>query len=153
MSWVAPPPATKVDRAETERNMASAVNAARAWQSRAGGRRGVRSDRALSFDYVFNRRKGVAYHEFDTPVPLSKYRERRLAGERAVQRGQPRHFVASTAGVYEPQGHGFAITICRLAMSQREVKVVDDELGAPAAAEGLAQGMLRLIESQAYGTR
>ena len=105
----------------------------------------------VSSDYVFNGRKGSPYHEFDTPDPLSVYGHSKLAGERAVQHANARHYVVRTAWVYEPHGHGFAHTMCRLAASQREVRVVDDQFGSPTSAEDLAHGILRLIGSQAYG--
>jgi len=142
----------QVDRAETEPDAAFAANAL--------GPRNLALAAAdvstplvhVSSDYVFNGRKGAAYHEFDAPDPLSVYGQSKLAGERAVQHANPRHYVVRTAWVYEPQGHGFAHAICRLAAAQREVKVVDDQFGSPTSAEDLAQGILRLIESHAYGT-
>lgn len=69
-----------------------------------------------------------------------------------MQLANARHYVVRTAWVYEPHGHGFAHTMCRLAASERAVRVVDDQIGSPTAAEDLAQGILRLIESHAYGT-
>lgn len=142
----------QVDRAETEPDAAFAANAL--------GPRNLALAAAdvhaavvhVSSDYVFNGRTGTPYHEFDTPDPLSTYGRSKLAGERAVQQVNRRHYVVRTAWVYEPNGHGFAHTMCRLAATQREVRVVDDQFGSPTAAEDLAQGILRLIETQAYGT-
>ena len=142
----------QVDQAETEPDAAFAANAL-------GPRNLALAAAALgaaivhvSSDYVFNGRKGAAYHEFDTPDPLSVYGHSKLAGERAVQQANARSYVVRTAWVYEPAGHGFAHTMCRLAATQREVRVVDDQFGSPTSAEDLARGIMQLIESQAYGT-
>ena len=141
-----------VDQAETDLDAAFAVNALgpRNLALAAAAHRAAIVH--VSSDYVFNGRKGVPYHEFDTPDPLSVYGQSKLAGERAVQQANARSYVVRTAWVYEPSGHGFAHTMCRLATTQREVRVVDDQFGSPTAAEDLATGILQLIESQAYGT-
>ena len=142
----------QVDRAETEPDAAFAANALGPRNLALAAAEGSAAIVHVSSDYVFNGRKGTPYHEFDTPDPLSVYGQSKLAGERAVQQANPRHYVVRTAWVYEPHGHGFAHTMRRLAASQREVRVVDDQFGSPTAAEDLAQGILRLIETQAYGT-
>jgi dTDP-4-dehydrorhamnose reductase len=142
----------QVDRAQSEAQTAFAVNAL--------GPRNLALAAAeigaaivhVSSDYVFDGRRGTPYHEFDQPNPLSIYGESKLAGERAVHQASRRHFIARTAWVYEPHGHGFAHVICRLAVAQRQVKVVDDQFGSPTSAEDLARGILQLIETGAYGT-
>jgi len=141
-----------VDRAETEADQAFAANALGPRNLALAAAEVSAAIVHMSSDYVFNGHKRTPYHEFDTPDPLSVYGQSKLAGERAVQQANPRHFVVRTAWVYEPLGHGFAHTMRRLAAAQREVRVVDDQFGSPTAAEDLAQGILRLIESQAYGT-
>ena len=141
----------QVDRAESEPDAAFAANALGPRNLALAAAEVSAAIVHVSSDYVFNGRKGSPYHEFDTPDPLSVYGHSKLAGERAVQLANPRHYVVRTAWVYEPHGHGFAHTMCRLAASQREVRVVDDQFGSPTSAEDLAHGILRLIGSQAYG--
>ena len=142
----------QVDKAETEPDAAFAANALGPRNLALAAAEVSAALVHVSSDYVFNGRKGVAYHEYDTPDPLSVYGHSKLAGERAVQQANPRHYVVRTAWVYEPHGHGFAHVICRLAAAQRQVKVAHDQVGSPTAAEDLAQGILQLIESEAYGT-
>lgn len=142
----------QVDRAESEPDAAFAANALGPRNLALAAAEGSAAIVHVSSDYVFNGRKRTPYHEFDAPDPLSVYGQSKLAGERAVQQANPRHYVVRTAWVYEPHGHGFAHTMRRLAAAQREVRVVDDQFGSPTAAEDLAQGILRLIETQAYGT-
>ncbi len=142
----------QVDRAESEPDAAFAANALGPRNLALAAAEVSAAVVHVSSDYVFNGRKGTPYHEFDTPDPLSVYGQSKLAGERAVSQTNLRHYVVRTAWVYEPHGHGFAHTMRRLALTQREVRVVDDQFGSPTAAEDLAQGILRLIETQAYGT-
>ena len=142
----------QVDRAETEPDAAFAANALGPRNLALAAAEVSAAIVHVSSDYVFNGRKRAPYHEFDPADPLSVYGHSKLAGERAVQQANPRHYVVRTAWVYEPRGHGFAHVMRRLGASQREVRVVDDQFGSPTAAEDLAQGILQLIESQAYGT-
>lgn len=142
----------QVDRAESEPDAAFAANALGPRNLALAAAEVAAAIVHVSSDYVFNGRKRTPYHEFDAPDPLSVYGQSKLAGERAVQHANPRHYVVRTAWVYEPHGHGFAHTMRRLALAQREVRIVDDQFGSPTAAEDLAQGILRLITSQAYGT-
>ncbi len=141
-----------VDRAESEPDAAFAANALGPRNLALAAAEVSAAIVHVSSDYVFNGRKGTPYHEFDAPDPLSVYGHSKLAGERAVQQCNPRHYVVRTAWVYEPEGHGFAHTMRRLAATKREVRVVDDQFGSPTAAEDLARGILRLIETQAYGS-
>ena len=142
----------QVDRAETEPDAAFAANALGPRNLALAAAEASAAVVHVSSDYVFNGRKSAPYHEYDAPDPLSVYGHSKLAGERAVQQANPRHYVVRTAWVYEPHGHGFAHVICRLAAAQRQIKVVHDQVGSPTAAEDLAQGILALIESEAYGT-
>jgi len=141
-----------VDRAETEPDQAFAGNALGPRNLALAAAEVSAAVVHVSSDYVFNGRKGAPYHEFDVTDPLSVYGASKLAGEVAVRQANPKHYVVRTAWVYEPQGHGFAQTICRLGAAQREVKVVDDQFGSPTSAEDLADGIVRLIGTGAYGT-
>lgn len=142
----------QVDRAESEPDAAFAANALGPRNLALAAAEVSAAIVHVSSDYVFDGRKGSPYHEFDPTGPLSAYGQSKLAGERAVQQANARHYVVRTAWVYEPHGHGFAHTMRRLAATEREVRVVNDQFGSPTAAEDLAQGILRLIETQAYGT-
>jgi dTDP-4-dehydrorhamnose reductase len=106
----------------------------------------------VSTDYVFDGRQTIPYHEFDRPAPLSHYGLSKLAGELAVREANPRHFIVRTAWVYEPRGNNFPKTLHRLALEQKEVKVVSDVKGSPTSAAHLAQAILTLIETGAFGT-
>jgi dTDP-4-dehydrorhamnose reductase len=130
---------TDVDRAESEEAFATAINGA--------GPGGLAKETArhgiplihISTDYVFNGQKGAPYVEGDAPAPLNAYGRSKLAGEQAVQMGNPRHIILRTAWLYSPYGKNFVRTILRLAEQRQELSIVADQRGCPTAARDLAK--------------
>ena len=106
----------------------------------------------VSTDYVFDGGHTVPYHEHDVPAPLSNYGRSKLAGEVAVRDLNPRHYIVRTAWVYEPAGNNFPKTLYFIALKHKEVKVVNDVKGSPTSAAHLAQAILTLIDTGAFGT-
>ncbi len=105
----------------------------------------------VSTDYVFDGTAGRPYHEFDRPNPRTVYGASKLAGETAVRELNRRHYVVRTAWLYHPDGKNFANTITGLA-DRPEVRVVNDQFGSPTYVPHLAEGIARLISSEAFGT-
>ena len=105
----------------------------------------------VSTDYVFDGRAERPYHEFDPVHPLSVYGRSKLAGEEAVRSLNPRHYIVRTAWLYHTPGRNFVTTMRELA-DRPQVRVVSDQYGSPTYAPHLAQALLRLIDSRAYGT-
>ena len=95
-------------------------------------------------------RRVAPYHEFDCTNPLSVYGKSKLAGEKEVRTINPRHYVIRTAWLYHVKGKNFPNTMCRLA-EKEHVRVVNDQYGSPTFAPHLAQGVSRLIGTDAYG--
>ena len=136
---------TAVDLAESERELAFAVNAetpaAIAKALGAGGPALVQ----VSTDYVFSGDKGSAYIEEDEPAPLNVYGASKLAGEQAILAACPRALILRTSWVVSSHGKNFVKTMLRAVGEGRALKVVDDQYGRPTAARDLA----RFILSQA----
>ena len=105
----------------------------------------------VSSDYVFDGSLGRAYHELDEENPRTVYGESKLAGENAVREANPWHYIVRTAWLYHPNGKNFANTIVGIA-DRPEVSVVDDQRGSPTYVPHLAEGILRLVDSDAFGT-
>ena len=98
-----------------------------------------------STDYVFDGAKPGAYTEDDVPAPLNVYGASKLAGERAVAAAGGRFLVLRTSWVYGANGNNFLKTILRLAAEREELKIVDDQIGAPTSSMQLAQATARLV--------
>ena len=142
---------THVDGAETHQNSAYQVNAL-------GPRNLALSTKELdiplvhfSTDYVFDGTQTRPYHEFDEPQPLSVYGWSKLAGEKEVRQLNPKHFIIRTAWLFHGKGKNFAKTICGLA-EKGSVRVVNDQWGSPTFAPHVAEGVGKIIETNAYGT-
>ncbi|HEY0822622.1 MAG TPA: dTDP-4-dehydrorhamnose reductase [Ramlibacter sp.] len=129
---------TAVDKAEADAEQARTVNArapaAIAQAAAEGGAALVH----YSTDYVFDGSGTRPWREGDATGPLSVYGRTKLEGEQAVAQALPRHLVLRTSWVYGARGGNFAKTMLRLAREREELKVVDDQVGAPTGADLLA---------------
>lgn len=140
---------TMVDRAESERDLAFAINR--------DGARAVAMATAelglplvhLSTDYVFRGDKESSYVEDDAPNPQSVYGLSKLAGEEAVAAVQPRHTIVRTAWVYSSFGTNFVKAMLRLAQTKDKIGVVADQLGNPTSALDLADGLMAMASRMA----
>ncbi len=130
---------TEVDRAESEEATAFAINGeVPSLLAAETALRGIPLIH-LSTDYVFDGRKGDPYVESDGVAPLNAYGRSKLAGERGVCSGNPRHIVLRTSWVYSPYRNNFVKTILRLAADRERLTIVDDQRGCPTAARDVAR--------------
>ena len=136
---------TAVDAAENDEAAASAVNAEAPRLIAVE----VKKSRALlvhfSTDYVFDGLKRAAYVETDTPNPLNAYGRTKLAGEEAIRDSGVAHLIFRTSWVYATHGRNFLLTILKLATEREELKIVDDQLGAPTSAVELARATTEIL--------
>ncbi len=102
-----------------------------------------------STDYVFDGSKLDGYLESDPVGPLSAYGRSKLEGERA----SAGHLVVRTSWLFGVGGRNFVETMLGLAERRDELKVVDDQLGAPTFTAHLAGGLVELMEADARGVR
>jgi len=130
---------TAVDQAETEPELAMAVN---------GTAPGVIAEEALrlgagvihySTDYVFSGTQPIPYTEQDVPDPQNTYGKTKLAGEQAIQAVGVPHLILRTSWVYGNRGKNFLLTMLKLARSREELRVVDDQVGAPTWSRTIAE--------------
>jgi dTDP-4-dehydrorhamnose reductase len=136
---------TAVDLAESERDLAFAVNAETPGAiAEALGLNGPALVQ-VSTDYVFAGDKGAPYIESDATGPLNVYGASKLEGERRILAACPRALILRTSWVVSSHGKNFVKTMLRAAGEGRALKVVDDQFGRPTAARDLA----RFILSQA----
>lgn len=129
---------TAVDTAESEQDIAFAVNrdGARA-VAQAASDIGIPVIH-LSTDYVFDGMKATAYVENDPTGPTSVYGRSKLEGERAVSDATDNYVVLRTAWVYSEYGNNFVKTMLRLSENRDEINVVADQFGCPTSANDIA---------------
>ncbi|AUH52549.1 dTDP-4-dehydrorhamnose reductase [Chromobacterium sp. ATCC 53434] len=136
---------TAVDRAESDEAAAQAVNAVAPgvlahWAAR---------HRALlvhySTDYVFDGGGQRPWREDDATAPQSAYGRSKQAGEEAVRRETSSHLILRTSWVFGAHGGNFLKTMLKLGQERPALKVVDDQIGAPASAAWIADVTAELI--------
>lgn len=130
---------TAVDKAESEPELAQAIN---------GTAPGILAEEAkrldallvhYSTDYVFDGAKTTPYVEDDPTAPLGAYGRSKLAGEEAIRASGCRHLIFRTCWVYGARGHNFLRTMLRLARERDELRVVDDQHGTPTWSRMIAE--------------
>ena len=135
---------TAVDKAESEPELAFAVNAeAPRAIAAAAAQLGVPVVH-LSTDYVFDGAKPTPYFEDDATGPLGVYGKSKLAGEAAVRSTAVDHAILRTAWVYSPFGNNFLKTMLRVAKDRPVLRVVDDQNGTPTSALDIADAILAI---------
>ena len=137
---------TKVDLAETEKTKAYDVNA-----------NGVKnlleamSDQCLmlhySTDYVYNAELGTAIKENEATYPSNVYAASKLSGDQHVIKSNKKAIVLRTSWVYSSYGNNFVKTMLRLADKLPEIKVVNDQIGAPTFAKDLASVSMSILNT------
>ena len=145
--WIVNPAAyTAVDRAESEPELAYAINAEAV---RTIGEEAQRIGAGVihfSTDYVFDGTSAATYVETDAPNPVSVYGASKLAGEQALAQSGAAHLIFRTSWVYGAQGKNFLLTILKLARARDSLRVVADQYGAPTWSRDLAQMTAHAIQ-------
>jgi dTDP-4-dehydrorhamnose reductase len=133
---------TAVDAAESERELAMAVNGAGAGNVARAAEAVGAAILHISTDYVFSGESREPYKPDDPVAPLSAYGESKLAGEIAVREACAHHAVVRTSWVYSHTGRNFVRTMLRKAAENGALKVVNDQHGSPTSASDLAAALL-----------
>jgi len=143
---------TAVDKAETEVDLAYAINAkAPEFMAQYAVTNGA-SLLHYSTDYVFDGSKDGFYAEDDQRNPLGTYGKSKAAGEEAIENtfanlpanASAQYAILRTSWVYGDGGN-FIRTILRLAKEREELRIISDQHGVPTSAEWLAGVSLALV--------
>ena len=135
---------TAVDLAESEPELARAVNALSPGAIAAAAACVGAAVINISTDYVFDGAGGAPYGEDAATNPVNAYGATKLEGERAVTAASPRSLNIRTSWVVSPHGKNFIKTMLRVAAAGNPLTVVDDQSGRPTSAADLAGFILDL---------
>lgn len=142
---------TAVDKAETEIDLAHAVNAiapaVMAEEAKAAGIPLVH----YSTDYAYDGKKAGRYVETDAPNPQSVYGRSKLAGDEAILVSGATCLILRTTWVFAVRGGNFLKTILRLAKERDSLRVIADQVGAPTSAELLADATAHALRALLAG--
>jgi dTDP-4-dehydrorhamnose reductase len=122
---------TAVDKAESERELAFKINADAPWIMAEWASKYKALMVHFSTDYVFDGTKKTPYTEKDKPAPLNVYGHSKLAGDINIQNSGCDHFIFRTGWVYGTRGKNFYLTMQKLLREKEEIRVVNDQYGAP----------------------
>lgn len=145
---------TAVDKAETEKELAMAINGMAPGKIAAFCRQYGTKLIHISTDYVFDGLGKSPYKPGDPTSPVNFYGETKLKGEQLALAGNHATIIIRTAWVYSSYGHNFVKTMLRLMSERSEIDVVSDQIGTPTYARDLAVAIMEIIEKGAdhYGT-
>lgn len=142
---------TQVDRAEEEKALCMEVNGI-------GTRNLALVSESIdaklvyiSTDYVFDGKKKSSYFEWDQPNPLSVYGLSKYWGEQFVEKFSSKYFIVRTAWLYGKGGNNFVSTIQKLASKNKQLTIVNDQVGSPTSTLELSKAIKNLISTQSYG--
>lgn len=138
---------TAVDKAETEPDLALAINGTGvgilAAECHQLGARLIH----VSTDYVFDGTQSHPYGETDPTHPLGQYGASKLAGEEAIRQVGGDAIILRTAWVYGTGGSGnFVKTMLRLGSQREELGVVTDQVGSPTWTGDLAAAIASIVQ-------
>ncbi|QSJ15380.1 dTDP-4-dehydrorhamnose reductase [Nostoc sp. UHCC 0702] len=139
---------TAVDKAESEPELVMATNGIAPGIIAESAKRIGAAMIHYSSDYVFDGTNTTPYTESDQPNPQNIYGKTKLVGEQAIAAVGIPHLILRTSWVYGLRGKNFLLTMQKLSQEREEIKVVNDQIGAPTWSRAIAE-ITALILSQA----
>src|SRR5690606_36548954 len=136
---------TAVDKAESEPELADAINHLATEEIAQYCRLNHTKLIAISTDYVFDDSSRTPLREDESPAPVNTYGLTKLKGEQAIQKWCPEGIIIRTSWVYSSFGNNFVKIMIRLMKEKEKISVIDDQIGSPRYAKDLAQAILDII--------
>jgi len=144
---------TNVEKAEIESQRAKEVNTIGAQNIAKACKENGSTLIHISTDFVFDGEKKAPYLETDKPNPINIYGVTKFDGEKVIDKILENYFIIRTSWLYSEYKSNFLKTILKLANEQKEVNIVNNQLGSPTYALDLANFILKIISTKSnnYG--
>ncbi len=144
---------TDVDKAEKEKDKAFQINHMGvenlALEARDAGVYLIH----ISTDFVFSGEQNIPYCPDDKPCPGTVYGSSKLAGELAVKKIlRSKAVIIRTAWLYSSHGNNFVKNMLNLMKGKSRINVIDEQLGTPTWAYGLAGTLWNITGRKLTGT-
>lgn len=141
---------TAVDKAETEKELAFAINKnAAGYIAEACKTTGAKLIH-ISTDFIFDGTASAPLKEDDKVNPLGVYGASKWEGEELVASVLPEALIIRTSWVYSTYGNNFVKTILRLCRERDNLNVIYDQVGTPTYARDLAHFILEILAEEKY---
>lgn len=142
---------TAVDHAEREEEQASVINGhSPAAMARSCHQLGI-PFLHISTDYVFGGAGKDPHTETDAVAPINAYGRTKLLGEQGVQSSGCQYAILRTSWVFSPRGTNFVRTMLRLSQTRDELNIVQDQIGGPTPASGIASALMTMVSQLQLG--
>jgi dTDP-4-dehydrorhamnose reductase len=142
---------TAVDKCEDDRNICWNVNVGGTENLAKAAKNIDANFLYISTDYVFNGEGVAPFKETDEPQPIGYYGLTKYEGEQVIQQLLENWFIVRVSWVFGINGNNFVKTMLRLAETQNELNIVNDQVGSPTYTTDLAHLLIDLIQSDKYG--
>ncbi|MEM0173180.1 MAG: dTDP-4-dehydrorhamnose reductase [Sulfolobaceae archaeon] len=143
---------TKVDKAEDEPEECIRVNAIGARNAAFAAYKAGAKIVYYSTDYIFDGKQNNPYKEFDAPCPLSVYGKSKYYGEEYTKSVNPDYLILRVSWLYGIIGNNFIKTVIKLSRDKKELKMVDDQYGAPTYTLDVVKQTVELLNYDKVGT-
>ena len=137
---------TAVDKAETEKEIATLINETAVKYLAAACKENNTTFLHISSDYVYHNRINRPLKETDSTSPKGVYAATKLAGDLVALKENPRTVVIRTSWVYSSFGNNFVKTMLRLGKDRPKLSVVYDQIGVPTYARDIAKTLLLIVQ-------
>ena len=143
---------TAVDNAEKEKELAFKINHKAVVEISEQCIRHSISLVHISTDFIFNGQNFKPYQPEDEAIPESVYGKSKLAGEQTVLKilGD-QSLIIRTAWLYSSHGNNFVKTMLKQLNEKPELNVIDEQIGTPTWANGLAKAIWTALEKKIHG--
>ncbi len=141
---------TAVDKAETESELAYAVNSQGSENLAIACKVQNIPLLHISTDYVYDGEKQTPYIETDLPNPTGVYGASKLEGDKRIEKVWEKHIIIRVSWVFGEHGNNFVKTMLRLAEQRDELSIVDDQFGAPTSAKAISHCLLEILSHHQF---